>query len=59
MLSSHQKAIRRVALPQAAHGPASSEELGMHVRPSYGNREISGPPSASQARGRVVKAEPP
>jgi len=29
----------------------------MHVRPLYGNREISGPPSASQARGRVVKAE--
>jgi hypothetical protein len=57
MLSSHQKAIRRVALSQAAHGPASSAEPGMHVRPSDGNREISGPPFACRARGRVVKAD--
>ena len=34
----------------------SSEEPGI-IYSLFGNREISGPPFASRARGRVVKAE--
>jgi hypothetical protein len=50
MLSSQQKAKRRDALSRAAPGSASSEEPGMGVRLSHGNREISGPPSPAGRR---------
>jgi hypothetical protein len=45
MLSSCQKSIRLTALSQVVSDSASSEEPGMSVSLSFGNREISGPPS--------------
>ena len=47
------------AISRAGCGSASSEEPGMRVRLADGNREISGLPCASRARGRGVEADAP